>query len=124
MNIYLLIAGGIGLAGTSVHIVAGERSVVAAFMGANALHPRVKCILHACWHAVTLMLMLVSVGFLWAGLDSDFSLLAGAATATTLTMAGCTLFMVVRHRQRLRDFWPWTLFWLMSGLGIAGLFTA
>ncbi|WP_020401401.1 hypothetical protein [Kordiimonas gwangyangensis] len=120
MNVYFFGAALLAAAGTAIHVVAGRMKFEAIILDAPGLNARVKTILHACWHAVSILLAMIGAGFLWAAFDQNVLLLGMAATVVGAGMGMCTAYMVVRHKQRPMDFWPWSLFWLMAVLGAVG----
>ncbi len=120
MNIYFVGAGALALIGTVIHVVAGAKGLVPVFLNSEELNRRVKTVLHACWHAVSILLFMLALGFLLAGTMPGLVLLGTAATVLTLAMGVCTAGMVIHHRQKAGDFWPWGLFWVMTALGAAG----
>ena len=109
-----LLAAVAAAAGVFIHGFVGSRIVVAPLLKAKDLTQPSRWLLFLCWHAVTVMLVALAAGFVWAALDPGAAVLGGMLAALTGTLAALTLYVCLRAGFPPWRVPPFVLFTLMT----------
>jgi len=120
MNIYLVLAGLIAVVTAIFHVVAGGARVVRPMLASQDINDTVKAVLYGCWHAFTLLYLMVAAGFLWASVDPGAALLAQVFTLAAAGLSLLSVLVIVRFKQGFRRLPHWLLFALAALAGAAG----
>ena len=92
MNYWLVLASALSLLTCGVHIFAGGREIHTPMI-ASALHPVMKAIWSVVWHAVTIIMLMNAVAFLYAAQNPDTAWIVSIyPIVTSLACAGLFLF--------------------------------
>jgi hypothetical protein len=108
--------------GVPIHTLIGSRSIVAPFLKAEGLGRRVRWLMFLCWHAVSVLLVVLAAGFAWAAWAGErardlalmLSILAGLLALLTLYVSRRAGFNPLKLP-------PFVLFGLMAAAGAWGL---
>ncbi len=121
-NFWLLAAGLAAGATTLIHIFAGGPTVAAPLLAAQDIDETPKLTNYYSWHLVSLMLIAMSGGFLYAAATPGEGAFAATWTLIAAASTGWSLTLIVWKVRPALDLPQWTLITLISALGAAGLF--
>jgi len=121
-NFWLLAAGLAAGSTALIHIFAGGPTLAAPLLAAQDIDETPKLTNYYCWHLVSLMLIAMSGGFLYAAATPGEGALAATWTLIAAASAGWSLILIAWKRHPVMDLPQWTLFTLIAALGAAGLF--
>lgn len=124
MSGWLIALGVVSLALAVVHVIGGGKECARPLLDAD-LDRIAKLTLYACWHYVSLHLLLGGVALVWIGVAPTPVGLAIAAVISATWLAFAAVFLVIVPQAGVRGAWfrlgQWMAFLPM---GVAGLFTA
>ncbi|MBX7248121.1 MAG: hypothetical protein K1X35_03625 [Caulobacteraceae bacterium] len=110
-------AGGLAALGMCVHTLLGSRSVVQPFLRAQDLPHRSRWLMFLCWHAVSVLLVVMAGGFAWAALSAGARELGVGMTVLAGLLAVLTYYVARRARFDPLKLPPFVLFSLMAAGG-------
>lgn len=121
-----LIASIAAAVGFFVHAFLGSRLVVAPLLASTDLTRPSRWLMFLCWHAVTVLLAALALGFAaaWRGWGMTPLGLGASLTVLAAVLAGLTLYVGLRGRLRPWRLPPFLLFTLMAAGGLWVLLSA
>ncbi len=119
MNFGFAIASGLALAVWAIHTFLGGPTVARPLL-ASEMDELPKLTNYYCWHLVTLTLLAIGLGYLYAAFVPGGRDIAALVTALSLSFAGWGLILVFWKRQRTVDMPQWILFVIVATAGMVG----
>lgn len=117
MSVGFLVAALAAAVGFFVHAFVGSRKVVVPFLRTPHVPPPARWLMFLCWHAVTVLLAAVAVGFAWAAWTSEGREIGLALTLLAGALAALTLYVARRARFNPLKLPPFVLFSVMAAAG-------
>ncbi|MFS2316423.1 hypothetical protein RMQ97_00675 [Maricaulis sp. D1M11] len=122
MNIWFLIAGGLGVLTCLAHVFLGGREVAKPLLQADGLTSLTRFTQYFCWHIVTLVLAVQAASFFYAGVYPAGADIAVVMTILSLGTALWNFAMNYAHRLKWQRHPQFVFFVPMTILGGAGIF--
>ena len=121
MSVSLVALGIASLGLAAVHVFAGGKQCARPLLAAD-IERIAKLTLYACWHYVSLHLLVGGLALLWIGLDPT-PLGCGVAAALAVSwLAIAAVFLALIPKAKVRGAWfqlgQWMAFVPMGGLGL------
>jgi hypothetical protein len=116
-----VVAGGTAVLGAGIHTFFGSAKVVQPFLKARDLRPAPKWLMFLCWHAVSVLLVALAVGFGWAAWSGEGRDVGLGLTVLAGLLAALTFYVARRARFNPLKLPPFVLFCLMTVGGAWGL---
>jgi len=117
MNGYAIAAVLAG-AGVLIHGFVGSAKVVAPLLKARDLTPPSRWLMFLCWHAVTVLLIALTLAFGWLAWGGGAVDLGLALSVLAGVLALLTLYVATRARFNPLKVPPFVLFSLMAAAGV------
>ncbi len=120
MNYWFLAAGTASLITMLIHIFLGGREIVRPLLAAEGLAKVPKFTMYYCWHLVTIAILALAAGFVYAGAFGGGTDIVVAAISGAVLFCGWSLIMIVGFGLRVLHFPQWIMFATVVVFGICG----
>lgn len=105
-----------------IHIIAGGREIAAPLLASRDMHSVAKYTNYYCWHLVSITLIAMCAGLIWPAYDPAQSGLAVMWVVIAALFCFWSLLLVTWKKQSFLLMPQWSLFAVIAGLGLTGLF--
>lgn len=117
-----LLGAGVAAGMTALtHTFVGGPEIAKPLLRARDIPDMPKYVNYYCWHAVTITLFAMAVGFVWAAIDPSQTGLAVMWTFIALLFMAWSIVLVTWKRQNPWMMPQWVMFMVVSVLAVAGL---
>jgi len=120
MNVYLVAAAVVCLLIWAAHTFLGSPEIAGPLLRAD-MPPVPKLTNYYCWHLVTIVLLAMSGGFLYAALVPSGRDVAWIMTALSAAFCVWGFALVVWKRQRSAHMPQWIFFAVLTAVAVPGL---
>lgn len=121
MNGWLIAAAAASAATALIHIVPGGRYIARPLLGSSDLAKVPKYTHYYCWHAVSIVLLTMALGFVYCGFNPESLALAVMLTGLAGSFALWNGVLIIWKKLNPIHMPQWALFLPIATLGLIGL---